>query len=160
MARAPVTGPPTRAAGTRRGGRSGCSTGSAAPHATLLLFAGLDAAPADRSRLRDTADRVVAAVGDHVRPCVVVPDGRVPAELPAHAVVLDPEREAHRLYGATAEALYLVRPDGHVGFRGQPAGAEGVLDPPARGAREEPRAGPVVPVRDRRTRPRRHPRDA
>ncbi len=98
------------------------------PHATLLLFAGLDATAADHLRLRDTADRVGAAVGDDVHRCVVVPDGRAPAELPARAVVLDPEREAHRLYGATGEALYLVRPDGHVGFRGQPAAAGAVLD--------------------------------
>jgi hypothetical protein len=41
-------------------------------------------------------------------------------------VLLDPDGETHRRYGATAEALYLVRPDGYVGLRAQPA-AEDVL---------------------------------
>jgi hypothetical protein len=44
-----------------------------------------------------------------------------PAELAGRRVLLDPDGETHRRYGATAEALYLVRPDGYVGLRAQPA---------------------------------------
>jgi hypothetical protein len=42
-------------------------------------------------------------------------------------VLLDPDGETHRRYGATAEALYLVRPDGYVGLRAQPASEEVLL---------------------------------
>ena len=41
--------------------------------------------------------------------------------------LLDPDGRTHRRYGATAEALYLVRPDGHVGLRAQPASEEVLL---------------------------------
>ena len=36
-------------------------------------------------------------------------------------VLLDPKGALHRRYGAGSECLYLVRPDGYVGFRSQPA---------------------------------------
>ena len=35
-------------------------------------------------------------------------------------VLLYPTGEAHRIYAAKAESLYLIRPDGYVGFRCQP----------------------------------------
>ena len=41
----------------------------------------------------------------------------------AAEVLLDPEGAAHRRYGARVDCLYLVRPDGYVGFRAQPAKA-------------------------------------
>lgn len=41
--------------------------------------------------------------------------------------MVDPDHEAHRLYGAATEALYLVRPDGYIGFRGHPATPEPLL---------------------------------
>jgi hypothetical protein len=43
-------------------------------------------------------------------------------------LVLDPDAGAHGRYGAAAESLYLVRPDGYVAFRSQPADATPVLD--------------------------------
>jgi hypothetical protein len=49
---------------------------------------------------------------------------QLPAELAGRRVLLDPDGETHRRYGATAEALYLVRPDGYVGLRAQPASEE------------------------------------
>jgi len=53
---------------------------------------------------------------------IVVPRAERPAELaPDVSVLLDDEHVFHRRFGAGAECLYLVRPDGYVGFRAQPA---------------------------------------
>ena len=43
------------------------------------------------------------------------------------SVLLDGSGTLHRLFGARAEALYLVRPDGYVGLRGQPAKEDPLL---------------------------------
>ncbi len=90
------------------------------PHATLLLFPGIRTS-ADAHRMAATARRVTDVTGEDVRPCVVVSTARVPAGLPTEAVVLDPDHEAHRLYRATTQALYVIRPDGHIGLPGRPA---------------------------------------
>ena len=37
------------------------------------------------------------------------------------AVLLDPDGVVHEAFGARGECLFLVRPDSHIGFRGQPA---------------------------------------
>jgi hypothetical protein len=38
-------------------------------------------------------------------------------------LILDPEQSLHYRYGAETECLYLIRPDGYVGHRSQPATA-------------------------------------
>jgi hypothetical protein len=55
---------------------------------------------------------------------VVVWGRRLPDGLAGRRVLLDPDGRTHRRYGATAEALYLIRPDGCVGLRAQPAAAD------------------------------------
>ncbi|SDY93126.1 2-polyprenyl-6-methoxyphenol hydroxylase [Geodermatophilus africanus] len=105
-----ATGQPTRLFDAFRG-----------PHATLLLFDG--EAPTDDgyTALATIADGVERRSGADLRPWVVVWGRRLPAGLAGRRVLLDPDGETHRRYGATAEALYLVRPDGYVGLRAQPA---------------------------------------
>jgi hypothetical protein len=98
------------------------------PHSTLLLFDGPAPTDVGYRRMGETARRVRAALGDDVRTCVVVPDDRRPRALGDVGVFLDPDRDAHHRYAATAESLYLVRPDGYVAFRGQPADARPLLD--------------------------------
>ncbi len=44
----------------------------------------------------------------------------LPAQTWPAQVIVDPELAAHRAYGAAAPCLYLIRPDGYVGFRGLP----------------------------------------
>ena len=39
-------------------------------------------------------------------------------------ILLDPKHELHTTYGAGAESLYFIRPDGYVGFRWQPVREE------------------------------------
>jgi 2-polyprenyl-6-methoxyphenol hydroxylase-like FAD-dependent oxidoreductase len=89
---------------------------------TLLLFDGSAPTPQGYANLADIARRVRERWGAHVEPVVVVPLGERPKELPAQErVVLDAGKAMHRRYGAGSECLYLVRPDGYVGFRSQPA---------------------------------------
>jgi hypothetical protein len=97
-------------------------------HSTLLLFDGPAATDAGYRRMTATARAVGAALGDDVRTWVVVPGDRRPEGLDDVAVFLDPDRDAHHRYAATAESLYLVRPDGYVAFRSQPATARPLLD--------------------------------
>jgi hypothetical protein len=108
-----VTGQPTRLFDVFRG-----------PHATLLLFDGEAGTDDGYTSLAAIADRVERLFGADVRPWVVGWGRRSPAELAGRRVLLDPDGGTHRRYGATAEALYLVRPDGHVGLRAQPASEE------------------------------------
>lgn len=51
-----------------------------------------------------------------------------PPEVPALMGLLDPGHETHHAYGARYEALYLIRPDGYVGFRCQPVDLKAVMD--------------------------------
>jgi 2-polyprenyl-6-methoxyphenol hydroxylase-like FAD-dependent oxidoreductase len=89
---------------------------------TLLLFDGAAATPEGYANLADIARRVRERWGAHVEPIIVVPRGERPRELPeGERVVLDAGKGLHRRYGAGSECLYLVRPDGYVGFRSQPA---------------------------------------
>lgn len=44
----------------------------------------------------------------------------------AGKVVLDPDYNMHHKYGSGSESLYLLRPDGYIGFRSQPAQVDGV----------------------------------
>ncbi len=111
------TGAPTRVFDLFRG-----------THFTLLLFDGPAGTSAGYDRLAATARRVRAALGEDVRAHVVVPGDRRPAGLSDVDVLLDPDRDVHRRYAAAAESLYLVRPDGYVAFRSQPATVEPLLD--------------------------------
>ena len=43
------------------------------------------------------------------------------------SLLLDPRGELHRAFGARSECLYLIRPDGYVAFRSQPASGETLL---------------------------------
>ena len=89
---------------------------------TLLLFDGSAPTPEGYANLADIARRVRERWGAHVEPVVVVPRADRPGELPAQErVVLDATKAMHRRYGAGSECLYLLRPDGYVGFRSQPA---------------------------------------
>jgi 2-polyprenyl-6-methoxyphenol hydroxylase-like FAD-dependent oxidoreductase len=91
---------------------------------SLLLFDGAAATPAGYRALTAIADRVRQRLGAHVTPHIIVPRTTRPAALAWDgSVVLDPEGALHRRYGAGSECLYLIRPDGYVAFRSQPADA-------------------------------------
>lgn len=95
----------------------------------LLLFDGAAATDEGYATLDGIAKAVAEGHGDHVRTIVVVPRAKRPAALAFDGpVVLDGEGLLHQLFGASAEALTLVRPDGYVAFRSQPAEPQPLLD--------------------------------
>ncbi len=100
------------------------------PHFTLLLFDGGAHAEAGYAHLASVARRVEELFGEDVETRIVVSANARPAApgRDGAVVLLDPNLEAHKLYGAKAESLYLIRPDGYVGFRGQPAALEPLLE--------------------------------
>lgn len=88
----------------------------------LLLFDGGSPTAEGFARLASIAGLVEARWADVVEAHVVVPYATRPAALPPSVpVVCDASGALHRRFGARSESLYLVRPDGYVGYRAQPA---------------------------------------
>jgi 2-polyprenyl-6-methoxyphenol hydroxylase-like FAD-dependent oxidoreductase len=95
---------------------------------TLLLFDGAAHTDAGYANLTSIAARVKERYGEVVRAIAVVPMAEKPATFAwTGDIVLDAEGAVHQSYGARSECLYLIRPDGHVAYRSQPANAEQLL---------------------------------
>lgn len=91
-------------------------------HHTLLLFDGSAATEEGYHRFDAICTWVTERYPDLVRPTVVLTRSSRPEKLRWTGSVLDDtQAQVHRLYGARAECLYLIRPDGHVAYRSQPA---------------------------------------
>jgi hypothetical protein len=80
----------------------------------LLLFRGLARGPRAGSRMAGIAEEVRLRFGDEV------------AVLNIDAA-MDADGKAHRHWGARDGAAYVVRPDGYVGYRCQPAEARSIV---------------------------------
>ena len=90
----------------------------------LLLLSGADPDAARIAKLLDASRTITRRFGDTIVPLLVVAAAAAPADVPASLrVLLDPELALHRRYAAGVETLYVVRPDGYVGFRSQPVDA-------------------------------------
>ena len=91
----------------------------------LLLFDGRAVTPAGYRRLEEIGHGVRDRYRDLIEVRLVVPDAAPPAALHWDgSLLLDAEGELHHRYGAGSECLYLIRPDGYVGYRSQPAEAD------------------------------------
>jgi hypothetical protein len=89
---------------------------------TLLLFDGPSRTAEGYANLTQIAQKVEELWGEDIKTYVVVAGYDGPEDLHRYGpVLLDAKRELHRTYGAGEETLYLIRPDGYVGFRSQPA---------------------------------------
>ena len=87
----------------------------------LLLFAGLKASAACFDAMSKTAAAINEKYGQYVRVHFVVPGEEPPAALNKEVDVLfDLDQSFHHIYGAAVQCLYLIRPDGYVGFRSHP----------------------------------------
>jgi 2-polyprenyl-6-methoxyphenol hydroxylase-like FAD-dependent oxidoreductase len=91
----------------------------------LLLFDGAAATPAGYENLSAIARHVAEKYGDRIRIAAVVPRRERPEGFAFDGpVLLDPDAEIHASFGCGSEGLYLIRPDGYVAFRSQPADLE------------------------------------
>ena len=89
---------------------------------TLLLFDGRASTDAGYDKLYAIASRVLAEHPRLVDVILVTPAATRPARVPEGVrVALDVEGDLEQRYGAEAECLFLIRPDGYIGFRSQPA---------------------------------------
>lgn len=92
---------------------------------TLLLFGGRAESSAGYHHLGRLAASVEARHPGLVRVMVVTPHGKSPeGMLWQGEVVRDSGGALHHRFGARNECLYLIRPDGYVGYRSQPAEAD------------------------------------
>lgn len=87
----------------------------------LVLFDGKPTEEGYRN-LEQIAEQMRKRFGDIVVSHLILAGDKVPASLKfAGKVYLDPELHVHEKYGTSTESLYLLRPDGYIGFRSQPA---------------------------------------
>jgi 2-polyprenyl-6-methoxyphenol hydroxylase-like FAD-dependent oxidoreductase len=98
------------------------------PGHTVLLFDGRAPTEAGYRGLASAAGRIRDRFGDSVRVHVIAAVAERPRALDwAGSLLLDPQLAIHARYGAGAECLYAIRPDGYVAFRSQPADADAAI---------------------------------
>ncbi len=98
-------------------------------HFNLLLFDGLNHSEAGYANLVKIAHQVEALLGNVVRTHIIVSPDTASQQLDWNGSVLqDVSGTLHKQYGVNAESLYLIRPDGYIGFRSQPVAAEPLLE--------------------------------
>jgi 2-polyprenyl-6-methoxyphenol hydroxylase-like FAD-dependent oxidoreductase len=85
---------------------------------TLLLFAGLsDRGP---SQTLNQIQAMAAQRYSGVIQCYLVTKASLPSSEWEGPIIVNSDGAIHRRYGATKGALYLCRPDQHIGYRSQP----------------------------------------
>lgn len=88
----------------------------------LLLLPEREGNLASWQRLEALAESISAQYGDLIKTYLVTNADRPLAGSSLHkAILLDPAGVLQRRYGAVTECLYLIRPDGYIGFRSYPA---------------------------------------
>jgi 2-polyprenyl-6-methoxyphenol hydroxylase-like FAD-dependent oxidoreductase len=90
----------------------------------LFLLAGRRANEETYQRMRELQDEIGGRYGRIIEVHVVVPHEVPPVLRSNGSLLIDPIGELHQRYGASMDCLYLIRPDGYIGFRSQPADAE------------------------------------
>jgi hypothetical protein len=91
---------------------------------TLLAFTGASPSPDDLARLAAVGRRI-HAYARRIHPALIVHGDTPPPGLTWDGTtVLDSSGALHARYGAEHECLYLVRPDGYIAYRSQPADAD------------------------------------
>jgi hypothetical protein len=92
---------------------------------TLLLFTGRNATAAACHNLTAIGRAIRKIYKQDIAAHLIVAGKEVPPETVWEgSMLLDVEQSVHQRYGADMPCLYLVRPDGYIGFRSKPARAE------------------------------------
>ncbi|HEY9731410.1 MAG TPA: FAD-dependent monooxygenase [Drouetiella sp.] len=92
-----------------------------------LLFSGIQPGahpPTQLSDFEKLLDQLRERYSDFVRALVVCAGGLIPPVPLESITLLDKDNVLHHKYGAAHSCLYLIRPDGYVGFRSQPIDLE------------------------------------
>ena len=90
----------------------------------VVLFAGAHATAETHRRLQALADTILRAHPGRLETHLVIAH-QLSGDLTGKGeVLLDPRGELHHRYGARSACLYVIRPDGYIGFRSQPPDAE------------------------------------
>jgi 2-polyprenyl-6-methoxyphenol hydroxylase-like FAD-dependent oxidoreductase len=98
------------------------------PQFRLLLFQGISS-PADVTDLARIGQRLQDASGGLLRACLIVgPQEATHAMANDLTLLHDPGHGTHTTYGASSPCLYLIRPDGYVGFRSRTADESKLID--------------------------------
>ena len=98
------------------------------PH-TLLLFDGAAATEEGYENLISIAEAVQKRFGELISTHLITPHSTRPEGCNYEgSLLLDGTSEMHDAYGAKTECIYLIRPDGYVGFRSQPATEKPLMD--------------------------------
>lgn len=91
-------------------------------HHTLVLFSGPEPDATRWHYLAGIAHAVREQHGELIQTYIIVDGASIPDELAGdRSVLLDTEGAAHHRYQADLPTLYLIRPDGYIGFRSRPA---------------------------------------
>jgi 2-polyprenyl-6-methoxyphenol hydroxylase-like FAD-dependent oxidoreductase len=90
----------------------------------LVLFAGTLATVETHRRLQVLADATMHAYPDRIEAHLIILHELPEDVLGKGEILLDPSGELHHRYGARSACLYVVRPDGYIGFRSQPVDPE------------------------------------
>lgn len=89
------------------------------PKHNLLVFEGKSTNPANHARLRQLAGEIEEKFSDRITVHFVAL--KEPKESEWHgSLLLDSQAQCHKRYSAGSECLYLIRPDGYIGYRSQP----------------------------------------
>lgn len=86
-----------------------------------LLFTGLQNTSTTQGEFEKIIEQIRKYYSEFVRCLVISADEKVPPSVELEELcLLDKDGSLHHKYGAAHECLYMIRPDGYVGFRSQP----------------------------------------
>ncbi|MEM0905916.1 MAG: FAD-dependent monooxygenase [Pseudomonadota bacterium] len=89
---------------------------------TVLGFAGINGSAIETAELRSLLKGAADRLDDLAQVAITVTDMDQVGERDTDgiSVLLDASGELHKIFGAHEAGLYVIRPDGHVGYRSQP----------------------------------------